>query len=77
MRITDISVVLHDRRTDVLKVFAVRDGRLPMGVLRIRTDEGIEGNSFVSSPGPGAAAVAEQIVRFIKPLLIGEDPVQL
>ena len=77
MRITDISVVLHDRRTDVLKVFAVRDGRLPMGVLRIRTDEGVEGNSFLSSPGPGAEAVAEQIVRFIKPLLLGEDPLDI
>jgi L-alanine-DL-glutamate epimerase-like enolase superfamily enzyme len=77
VRITDVSVVLHDRRTDVLKVFAVRDGRLPMGVLRIETDEGIEGNSFLSSPGPGAAAVAEQIVRFLKPLLIGEDPLDI
>ena len=77
MRITDISVVLHDRRTDVLKVFGVRDGRLPMGVLRILTDEGIEGNCFVSSPGPGAAAVAEQIVRFIKPLLIEQDPLDV
>ncbi len=77
MRITDVSIVLHDRRTDVLKVFGVRDGRLPMGVLRISTDEGIEGNSFVSSPGPGAAAVAEQIVTFLKPLLVGEDPLDI
>jgi L-alanine-DL-glutamate epimerase-like enolase superfamily enzyme len=77
VRITDVSIVLHDRRTDVLKVFGVRDGRLPMGVLRIETDEGIEGNSFVSSPGPGAAAVAAQIVTFIKPLLVGGDPLDV
>ena len=77
MRITDVSIVLHDRRTDVLQVFGVRDGRLPMGVLRIQTDEGVEGNSFVSSPGPGAAAVAEQIVTFIKPLLVGRDPLDV
>ena len=77
MRITDVSIVLHDRRTDVLKVFGVRDGRLPMGVLRIETDEGVEGNSFVSSPGPGAEAVARQIVTFIKPLLLGQDPLDV
>jgi L-alanine-DL-glutamate epimerase-like enolase superfamily enzyme len=77
VRITDVSIVLHDRRTDVLKVFGVQDGKLPMGVLRIQTDEGVEGNSFVSSPGPGAAAVAEQIVRFVKPLLVGENPLDI
>jgi L-alanine-DL-glutamate epimerase-like enolase superfamily enzyme len=77
VRITNVSVVLHDRRTDVLKVFGVRDGRLPMGVLRIETDEGIEGNSFLSSPGPGPEMVAQQIVRTIKPLLVGQDPLDV
>jgi L-alanine-DL-glutamate epimerase-like enolase superfamily enzyme len=77
VRVTGLSVVLHDRRTDVLEVFGVRDGRLPMGVLRIETDEGVEGNSFLSSPGPGAAAVAEQIVTFLKPLLLGQDPLDV
>jgi len=77
VRITDISVILHDRTTDVLKVFGVTDGRLPMGVLRIRTDEGIEGNNFISAPGPGAAMVADQIVRSLKPLLVGRDPLDV
>jgi L-alanine-DL-glutamate epimerase-like enolase superfamily enzyme len=77
LRITDVSVVLHDRRTDVLKVFGVTDGKLPMGVLRIETDEGIEGNSFVSGPGPGAEAIARQIVASLKPLLIGRDPLDV
>jgi L-alanine-DL-glutamate epimerase-like enolase superfamily enzyme len=77
VRITDVSVVLHDRRTDVLKVFGVSDGRLPMGVLRIRTDEGIEGNSFVSSPGPPPAMTAEQIVTSLKPVLVGQDPLDV
>jgi hypothetical protein len=52
LQITDITVVLHNRRSDHLKVFGVRDGNLPMGVLRVHTDEGIEGNNFLSSPGP-------------------------
>ena len=77
MRITDVSVVLHDRRTDVLKVFGITDGRLPMGVLRIETDEGIEGNDFISTPGPGAALVAQQIVTTLKPLLVGQNPLDV
>jgi L-alanine-DL-glutamate epimerase-like enolase superfamily enzyme len=77
MRISEVSVVLHDRRTDVLKPFAVTDGRLPMGVLRIETEEGIEGNSFLGAPGPGPRAVAEQICTFLKPLLVGADPLDV
>ena len=50
MRITDVSIVLHDRRTESLAVFGVRDGRLPMGVLTIATDEGIEGHNSSASP---------------------------
>ncbi|MGH2851222.1 MAG: enolase C-terminal domain-like protein [Solirubrobacteraceae bacterium] len=76
MRITDVDVVLHTRSSS-LAVFGVRDGRLPMGVLRITTDEGIVGRNFLSYPGPGPAAIAEQIVTFAKPLLIGEDPLDI
>jgi L-alanine-DL-glutamate epimerase-like enolase superfamily enzyme len=72
MKIASVDVVLHERRSS-LAVFGVRDGRLPMGVLRIRTDEGLEGNAFLSYPGPGPAAIAEQVVRVAGPLLTGEE----
>ena len=77
MRITDVTVVMHDRVSTGLAVFGVKDGRLPMGILRITTDEGIEGNNFLSYPGPGPAAIAQQIVTFIKPLLVGADPLDI
>ena len=77
MRITGVRIVLHDRVSSGLAVFGVRDGRLPMGVLRIFTDEGIEGNNFLSYPGPGPAAIAQQIVDFIKPMLVGADPLDI
>ncbi len=70
-------VVLHDRVSTGLAVFGVKDGRLPMGILRITTDEGIEGNNFLSYPGPGPAEIAQQIVTFIKPMLIGADPLDI
>lgn len=76
MLITDIDVVLHERAS-TLAVFGVRDGKLPMGILRISTDEGITGRNFLSYPGPGPAAIAEQIVRFVKPLLVGQDPLEI
>jgi len=76
MLITDIDVVLHERRSE-LAVFGVRDGTLPMGVLRIATDEGIVGRNFLSYPGPGPAAIADQIVTFVKPWLVGQDPLDI
>jgi L-alanine-DL-glutamate epimerase-like enolase superfamily enzyme len=76
MLIRDIDVVLHQRRSK-LAVFGVRDGLLPMGVLRVSTDEGIVGSSFLSYPGPGPAAIADEIVRVVKPLLVGQDPLDI
>jgi len=49
-----------------------------LGVLSIETDEGLVGNSFVSAgPGKGAVQLAEQIVQFVKPMLMGQDPLQI
>ena len=77
MRITDVTIVLHDRKSPRLEVFGSPDGDMPMGVLRIHTDEGVEGNTFVSMPSAGPAEVAQQIVKFFKPLLVGEDPLDI
>lgn len=77
MQITNVRVVLHDRYSPELDVFAVTDGYLPMGVLVISTDEGIDGHCFLSYPGPGPDAIAQQIVRFVKPRLMGADPLQI
>jgi len=48
-----------------------------MGVLRILTNEGIEGNDFLSLPSPSPASVADQIVRLLKPRLVGRDPLDI
>jgi L-alanine-DL-glutamate epimerase-like enolase superfamily enzyme len=77
MKITDVKVVLHERTTETLAVFGVSDGRLPMGVLCISTDAGITGYNFLTYPGPGPDAIAQQIVRFVKPVLVGEDPLDI
>ena len=77
MRISDIRVVLHDRKAGDLDVFGVADGNLPMGVLTISTDEGVEGHNFLSLPGPGPEIVGQQIVRHLKPILLGRNPLDI
>ncbi len=71
-------VVLHERKSQARLPFGVgTGGTVPLGVLSIRTDEGVEGNTFLSYPGPGPAAIGEQIVTFLKPILVGRDPLEL
>ena len=75
MRITGVSVVLHERATRARLPFGIAaGGTVPLGVLSLRTDEGIEGHSFLSFPGPGPEAIGRQIVTFLQPVLVGRDP---
>ncbi len=55
VKITDVSVVGHERLLPAGTPMPL----MQMGVLRIHTDEGIEGNNFLSPPGPD---VADQIL---------------
>jgi L-alanine-DL-glutamate epimerase-like enolase superfamily enzyme len=78
MRITDVSVVLHERKSEARFPFGIgAGGTVPFGVVSIKTDEGVEGNTFLSFPGPGPAAVGEQIVTFLKPVLLDRDPLDV
>lgn len=77
MRITDVRVVVHERRTITNAPPLPPDGRMPMGVLRILTDEGIEGNAFVSGPGPAGDVLCANLVRLLKPVLLGRDPLDI
>ncbi len=77
MRITDISVVLHERKPAAGTASFGPARPVPLGVLRIATDEGIEGNAFLSSPGPGPQQIGEQIIAIVKPWLVGADPLDI
>jgi L-alanine-DL-glutamate epimerase-like enolase superfamily enzyme len=77
VRISDVKVVLHNRRSERLDVFGRSEGDLPMGVLVISTTNGINGYSFLSFPGPGPGAIATQVVEFLKPLLIDQNPLDI
>ena len=77
MRITDIRVVLHERQLGFTGTPPLPPiDTMPIGVVRVLTDEGIEGNVFVGGPVP-APLQARQIVEVLKPLLIGRDPLDI
>lgn len=47
MRITDLRIVVHERRMPS----GTGPATMPLGVMTISTDEGIEGHVFLSGPG--------------------------
>ena len=45
-----------------------------LGLVTIHTDEGIEGHSFLGKQIEFASSDAASLIRYLKPVLIGEDP---
>ena len=70
MRITDLRIVVHERRMPS----GTGPATMPLGVMTISTDEGIEGHVFLSGPG---ADVTQQLVSVAKPMLLGRDPLDI
>ena len=49
-------------------------GKSQLGLVRLRTDGGPEGHAFLGSAMRGADLDAESLVRYLKPLVVGQDP---
>ncbi|MBM4440630.1 MAG: mandelate racemase [Candidatus Rokubacteria bacterium] len=49
-------------------------GESQLGLVTLRTDAGVEGHAFLGSAMRGADLDAEGLVRYLKPLVIGQDP---
>ena len=47
-----------------------------LGLLRIRSDEGLEGHAFLGSAGNPASMDGPQLIRWLKPLLMGQNPLE-
>ena len=52
-------------------------GERQMGVLTIRTDEGLEGHSFLGSASRDATMDAEALLTLLKPIIMGENPLDI
>jgi L-alanine-DL-glutamate epimerase-like enolase superfamily enzyme len=77
MKITDMSISVHGW-TPPQTVGFPKEGK--MGVLTIETDEGISGHNFLydqDAVSPGVEALARQIVRLVKPRLLGRNPLDI
>jgi len=49
-------------------------GRSNLGLLRVKTDDGIEGHAFLGSAYNPAETDAAALIRFLKPVLMGKNP---
>jgi len=79
MKISDIKVTLFEWISSPWKtgVGTTFGGIKQLGVLTIYTNEDIEGYAFLGSSGQGADAFVGPLMEFLKPLLIGRDPLDI
>jgi L-alanine-DL-glutamate epimerase-like enolase superfamily enzyme len=78
MQITDVSVTLFSWDDIPATQYGRHSGRFAgksdLGLVTIRTDQGVEGHSFIGSSSRPASGDANLIVRIAKPMLMGEHP---
>ena len=78
MKIDDVSLTLF--RWDNIPPFTYHTGSSNtagssvLGLLRIRTDDGVEGYAFLGSATQSAELDCTGLIRHLKPLIMGEDP---
>ena len=51
-------------------------GNSNLGLLRIHTDEGLEGHAFLGSATNPASMDGPQLIRSLKPMLMGQNPLE-
>jgi len=79
MRITDVTVILWEWK-DIppmrytRTVASSKSRKTQMGLIRISTDEGVDGYAFMGSALGSAQDLAPFIIQALKPTLMGEDP---
>jgi L-alanine-DL-glutamate epimerase-like enolase superfamily enzyme len=79
MKITDmrIDVVRRELRSTGLESDLGRfAGTVEQGLLRIATDEGVEGHAMVGEFRAGGHALFGPILKTLKPMLVGRDPAE-
>ena len=76
MKITDMRIEVVRRElpaTGLDSDLGRFSGTAEQGVLRVLTDEGVEGNAFVGEFRVGGAAYFDPILKVIKPEMLGRD----
>ncbi len=78
MKITDVTLTLF-AWTDIPATTYGRhtgrfSGKSQLGLLTMKTDDGVEGHAFLGSAQRGAHLDGESLIQFLKPVVIGQDP---
>ena len=80
MKITDLSLTLFvwdDIPSTTYGRHSVPNyGRSELGLLEIQTDAGVTGNAFLGSSGRSARLDAASLLTYLKPVVMGQDPLQ-
>jgi L-alanine-DL-glutamate epimerase-like enolase superfamily enzyme len=78
MKITDVSLTLFKWTGIPTTQYGIHTGRFggesQLGLVTITTDEGVEGHAFLGSAMRGAHLDGESLVHYLKPLVMGQDP---
>jgi L-alanine-DL-glutamate epimerase-like enolase superfamily enzyme len=51
-------------------------GQSQLGLLTLRTDDGVEGHAFLGSAMRSAHLDAQSLVQYLKPVVLGQDPLE-
>ena len=75
MKITDVSVTMFNWNSPQWNTGGNSfGGTTLLGVLTVHTDEGVEGHAFLGSSRQGADAHTGPLMQFIKPAIVGANP---
>jgi L-alanine-DL-glutamate epimerase-like enolase superfamily enzyme len=78
MKITDLTITLHAREVpNVTYSTASTGGTRQVGVVTIKTDEGVEGHAFLGSVSQGADEFSTHLLRRLKPMVVGQNPLDI
>jgi L-alanine-DL-glutamate epimerase-like enolase superfamily enzyme len=78
VKITDLSVIMVNWNSGPwATATASFGGTRQLGVVTISTDEGVEGHAFLGSSRQGADAYVGPMMEFIKPAIIGRNPLDI
>jgi L-alanine-DL-glutamate epimerase-like enolase superfamily enzyme len=78
MKITDLSVTLFKWEGIPTINYSLLSGKIggesDLGLVTISTDEGIDGHAFLGSSSQPASLDANSLIKFVKPVLMGQNP---
>ena len=78
MKITDVTLTLFAWEgipaTTYTRYTGTLQGASQLGLLRIVTDQGIEGHAFLGSSVYAADQDGPSLIKYLKPLILGQDP---